>query len=379
MTKKVFFLICILLISVEGYSQNSDEKLIEKLIERGVLTQEDAQDILGERMEEPESVKKREVIKSLIDNKYLRLGGYAQLLYTYSNTKEVKHDGAVRSAFLSVRGEPADKLSYLVFANLRDPSLTEYYVDWRPLGELQFRAGQQKVPLSIENQLSLSALEFIQNSRTVNHLIGGGKDVLTIQNGKSSGGRDIGIKAYGNLFVSANRPIVEYNAGLYQGSGINKSAPRSDKDFIFNALVSPATGFRIGGGMQFGEAKYSADGKSVAIHGRDRWLISSDYRSDNFTARAEWINGRDGSIKKEGVYGMVTWSVMPDKWVLLGKADYYNNDKSLNLEVTDYSAGVNLLINKFCRIQANYTYSDYTQKWGNKNSHLAEAQFQIIY
>lgn len=382
--KKIVLATVMLLGSIVSYSQsNNENKLIEKLVEKKILTESEAKDLL-EESEYTASPKSSEInwenIKNLINNKYLQLGGYTQLLYSYNNTKDTKHDGSVRTAFLSIKGEPINKLRYLIFVNLRNPALTEYYIDWSPLKQLQFRVGQQKTPLSIENQLSLSALEFIQNTRSVDHLIGGSKDVLTIQNGKSSGGRDIGIKAYGNLFPSKGRSLIEYGIGIYQGSGINQSAARSDKDFIANILVSPIQGFRIGGGLQFGEAKYtSANETQARLHGRNRWLISADFKYDNLYARTEWIKGNDSYVKKEGIYGMCTWTVVPQKWILLGKVDYYNNDKELNKEVIDYSAGVNFLLGKYCRLQANYTFSDYSNKWGDKNSHLAEVQFQISY
>ena len=383
MFEKILVLHFILFLALSLNSQNSDNKLVEKLVEKGVLSKEEAKDIISDMAEEDDkkiSTKDWESIKSLVNNKYLQLGGYSQLLYTYSNTQENKHEGDVRNVFLSIKGEPVKNVKYLVFANLRNPSLTEYYVDWTPLEELQFRVGQQKVPLSIENQLSLSALEFIQNGRSVNYLVGGGKDVITLYNGKSSGGRDMGVKAYGKLLKLKNHSFIEYDLGIYQGSGINKSSPRSNKDFITNILLSPFQGFRIGGGVQFGETKYQMPQESIpTIHGRNRWIISSDFRHDTFYARAEWIKGNDGNIKKEGMYGMCSWSFVPDKWVLLGKVDYYNNNTKKGLKVMDYSTGVNFLLSKACRLQANYTYSDFNKKWGDKNSHLVEAQFQIIY
>lgn len=382
--KKNIIIVLLLLSYSIAYSQKSDYKLIDKLIKKGILTEEEAKDILDDTEhatpEGPLTSKDWESIKNLINNKYLQLGGYAQLLYTYNSTKEVKHNGSIRTTFLSIRGEPIDKLQYLIFANLRNPSLTEYHVTWALLDELQFKVGQQKVPLSIENQLSISVLEFIQRARTVDYLIGGSYDVITPYNGSNSVGRDIGIKTQGNLFKRKDRSLVEYGIGIYQGSGINKNTSRSNKDFIANSLISPFEGFRIGGGVQFGQAKYSLEEEIFpSVHVRNRWIVSSDYRNDNFYARAEWINGSDGGIKKEGVYGMYSWAFVPSKWVLLGRVDYYNNDKDLNKEVIDYSAGINFLIGKACRLQTNYTYSDYNRNWGDKNSSMVEVQFQIIY
>lgn len=379
--KKILVTILFSLIVFQTYGQGSDSKLIKTLIDKGVLTKEEAKEILDEaKVDTPKGSKHDlEGVKDLVNNKYLQLGGYAQLLYNYNNTAAVKNDGSVRSAFFSLKGEPVNKLNYFLLFNFRDPSLTEYYVNWNIAKELNFKVGQQKVPISIENQLSLSALEFIQNARAVNYLVGGAKDVIN-QNSRNSGGRDLGVQALGRLFKYQDRSLLEYNVGIFQGSGINKSAPRSDKDFIANALISPIEGFRIGGGVQFGEAAYgSTSTQAASIHVRNRWIVSSDYKCENFYARAEWINGSDGGVDKEGIYGMFTYSFVPNKWLALARVDYYNNNKDRNLEVYDYTAGINYILNKYCRLQANYTYSDYSKKWTAKNSHVVEAQFQIVF
>lgn len=45
----------------------------------------------------------------------------------------------------------------------------------------------------------------------------------------------------------------------------------------------------------------------------------------------------------------------------------------------DYGTGLNFWFAKMCRIQANYTYTDFSKVWGQKNAHLVEAQLQIVF
>lgn len=127
-----------------------------------------------------------------------------------------------------------------------------------------------------------------------------------------------------------------------------------------------------------GEATYIKVGETEGSdHVRNRWYLSTDYKSDRFNARAEWINANDGGIDKEGLYGLASYYITPKKLQALGKVDYYNKNKSINSEAIDYTLGINYYIYNQCRIQLNYTYSDYNSTWGTKDSNTVLAQLQI--
>lgn len=382
--KKYLLTIVLTFVTIAIYSQDSNQKLLNKLVEKQILTQDEAKSLA----EESEQEKKQKnnfqenvgQVKNALNNQYLQLGGYALLHHSYSNARPIKHNTSIRYAFMSLKGEPVKKLNYFVLYSLRHSELTEYNVTWAPFDALQVKAGQQKTLIALENQISLVSLEFIQNAKMMEYLIGGGFDPIAIQNGKHNSGRDMGIKVFGNLFKKDNRPLVEYAVGMYQGSGVNTSAQRNNKDFAGNILVSPFAGFRIGGGAYFGQVLYSMnDQKEKTAHVRNRWIASTDYKSDRFTARAEYVYANDGGIKKEGIYGIATYSLVPQKWYLLGKVEYYNANKNIGKEFIDYATGVNYHFTKMCRIQLNYTYTDYSKTWGDKNAHLAEAQLQVVF
>ena len=145
-------------------------------------------------------------------------------------------------------------------------------------------------------------------------------------------------------------------------------------------LLQPVQGLRVGGGVYFGQASYARAGETVTSdHVRDRWYVSADYKSERFNARAEWINGNDGGIEKEGVYAMGLYYLVPKKLNTLLKADYYNRNKDINSEVIDYTVGINYYFYPQCRVQLNYTYSDYSNKWDAQNSNVVIAQLQIAF
>lgn len=379
--KKYLLIIVLAFVVTTICAQDSNQKLLDKLVEKQILTQDEAKSLSEESEEEHKKTFKESVdkVKNSLNTPYLQLGGYALLHHSYSNTRAIKHNTAIRYAFMSLKGEPVKKLNYFVLFSLRHAELTEYNVTWAPSEALQFKVGQQKTLISLENQISLVSLEFIQNAKMLEYLIGGGYDALAVQNGKHNSGRDIGMKMFGNLFIKNNRPLVEYAVGIYQGSGVNTAAQRNNKDFAANVLISPFKGFRIGGGTYLGEAVYSIGGNDRVAHVRNRWIASTDYKSDRFTARAEYTYANDAGINKEGIYGIATWACVPQKCYLLGKVEYYNADKNIGREFIDYGVGFNYHFTKMCRIQTNYTYTDNSRKWGGKNSHLAEIQLQVVY
>lgn len=380
--KKYVLITVLTLVATMIYAQDNNQALLNKLVEKEILTQDEANTLAKESAEEQHKKTFKEgvdKVKDALNTPYLQLGGYALLHHSYSNTRPIKHNTAIRYAFMSLRGEPVKKLNYFVLFSLRHAELTEYNATYAPWDALQIKMGQQKTLIAIENQISLVSLEFIQNAKMLEYLIGGGYDAIALQNGKHNSGRDIGVKVFGNLFKVENRPLVEYALGLYQGSGVNTAAQRNNKDFAGNVLVSPFKGFRIGGGAYFGEAVYGIGLQEKAAHVRNRWILSSDYKSERFTARAEYTKANDAGIRKEGAYGIATWSCIPEKCHLLAKVEYYNADKNIGKEFIDYAAGVNYHFTKMCRVQANYTYTDNSRKWGGKNSHLAEVQLQVVY
>lgn len=234
----------------------------------------------------------------------------------------------------------------------------------------------------MESQLVPATLETASYSRTISNLVGyaGEDDVLKKQNNKNNFGRDAGMMVSGELISLANHNLIQYSAGVFQGTGVTTGETNNGKDFAGMLLLQPVKGFRIGGGAYLGQATYTKVGETVVSdHVRDRWYLSADYKSDRFYARSEWVHGNDGGIDKEGVYGLGMFYLIPKKLNVLAKVDYYNKNKDVNSEVIDYTAGVNYYFYPMCRVQLNYTYSDYSNKWDAPNSNIVFAQLQIAF
>ena len=366
------------------YGQDSDTTLLRKLVEKQVLTQQEANEIMLKNQPKTQSAETGVIpnkIREAFNTPYLNFGGYALLLYKYSDASNVKHDLNSRLVFVSMSGKLSNNIGYSVLFDFANPLLHELYGVWSPSSAFNLKLGQMKVPFTMENQFSLTQLETVYNTRSVSSLASMTDDVMKLQNGRNNGGRDIGISASGSLIKMKGYNLLEYGIGVFQGSGISSSEKDNKKDFSAQAILQPIKGLRFGGSVYFGSATYTfyPELAAASTHSRDRWALSAEYQFDRFYARTEWLHGNDGGIKKEGLYGTALYYVVPKKVNLIGKVDYFNKDKNTNTEVMDYTIGANYYFYKQCRIQLNYTYSDYSNKWGADNSNNVYAQFQVVF
>lgn len=382
MRKYAFFLI-LSFACCSLYAQDSNNELLKKLVEKNVLTQEEADEIAKESPAEEKKLtfeEKVDKVRDAFNTPYMNFGGYGLLMYKYSDVSETKHNLEPRVIFLSLGGKLPGNIGYYALYELVNPRLHEFYLEWTPSKKFNFRIGEMKVPFTLENQLSLTVLETIPYTRSISALVAMGDDVMVLQNGINNTGRDIGAQISGSLIPFGNHDLLEYSLGVFQGSGMNSSDKNNTKDFAGTIMLQPVKGFRIGGGAYFGEATYSLDeAEPERDHVRNRWTIGADYKSDRLYCRTEWIRGKDGAIQKEGLHGMAQYYLLPEKFNVAGKVDYYSKDRNSDAEVMDYTLALNYFFFPRCRVQLNYTYSDYTKAWDSKNSNNVLAQLQITF
>lgn len=382
--KKLFIISFLLLAFTTIYAQDADTTLLRKLVEKQVLTQQEADEIILKN--QPKEVKSEtglipQKIREAFNTPYLNFGGYALLMYKYSDVSHIKHDLNPRLVFISMNGKLYNNIGYTVLADFVNPLVHELYGIWSPSNAFNLKVGQMKVPFTIENQFSLTQLETVYNTRSISSLASMADDVMKLQNGRNNGGRDIGINASGSLIKMKGYDLLEYGIGVFQGSGISSPEKDNKKDFSAQVILQPIKGFRFGGSVYFGSATYTLDEEiaPAATHTRDRWALSTEYRGNRFYGRAEWLHGNDGGIKKEGLYGTVLYNVVPNKVNVTCKVDYYNKNKDTNAEVIDYTVGANYYFFPQCRVQLNYTYSDYSCQWGARNSNVVYSQLQFLF
>lgn len=361
-------------------AQNSNE-LLKKLVEKNIFTQSEADELKVSAKKETTTTT-AEKVRNFFNSPYIQIGGNGQLMYQYSDVEKIHHNFKAKNLFISVNGKLNNSFRYGFLLELVNPSVQEFWGEWTAAKEFNLKIGQFKSPFTMESQLVPATLETASYSRTISNLVGyaGEDDALKSQNNKNNFGRDAGVMISGELVSINTHNLIQYSAGMFQGTGVTTGETNNAKDFAGMLLLQPLKGLRVGGGAYFGQATYIKAGQTnVSDHVRNRWYLSADYKSNRFYARSEWIHGNDGGIDKEGLYGLGLFYLIPQKLNVLGKVDYYNKNKNVNSEVIDYTVGLNYYFYPMCRVQLNYTYSDYSKKWDSLDSNVVFAQLQIAF
>ncbi|MDR1707503.1 MAG: OprO/OprP family phosphate-selective porin [Prevotella sp.] len=372
--KKISILIFTFISCILVYGQESNNELLKKLVEKNVLTQAEADQL--KKVEQKSTIEK---VRNAFNTPYMQFGGNGQLMYKYSDVGNIKHDFKPKNLFLSVSGKLNDSFRYGFLLEFVNPSVQEFWGEWTAAKEFNFKLGQFKVPVTLESQYVPATLETVAYSRTISNLFGYATedDVLNKQNGKNNFGRDAGVQFSGELAPMNDYSLIQYSLGMFQGMGVTTGEKNNTKDFAGTLLIQPVKGLRIGGGAYFGQATYAIGTNPADNHVRNRWIVSTDYKSERFNARAEWVKANDGGIEKEGLYGMALYYLLPKRLNALAKVDYYNRNKDVNSEVIDYTVGLNYYFYPQCRVQLNYVHSNYSKKWGDKDMNTIYAQLQI--
>lgn len=248
--------------------------------------------------------------------------------------------------------------------DFKSGTMQEYYLEYRPMKELNVRFGQSKKELSMENPMSPTVLESIgPMSQSVMALCGGRFDPTgkTVYNGS---GRDLGLMVYGDLFNNKLRYVVE----VVNGNKINTNDDNTQKDIIAKLEYKPVPNFRISVSGQkgyTGSDELDANGKKT--HQRsDRYAVGAEWKSKiagtNYndkrcvTVRSEVLGGRDGNNHSFGAYissAIPVWKRLD----AVAMVDYFNRSTELGYKQTNLMGGVQYWMHTKCRLQLQYTYS----------------------
>jgi hypothetical protein len=327
-------------------------------------------------------------VKNAFQSESFQLSGYAHIQYNINEypDRSLSSDKAnnsidVTRAILYASGKLGAKrqVGYMVMFDFGPGAkLLELYGEWLSSTAFNVRFGQCKVPFTIENPISLTRIETINPTRSMSALNGGSGDFNQFEpDGKkvSKAGRDAGLVLSGFLFPTKNFSLLEYYAGLFNGTGINTKDNNNRKDFVGAAYLYPVKEFKLGGSVYSGEyPKYMAVNLPSDKLSTFRWAIGAEYKGAKVCGRAEYMSSKDGDLKRNGYYGILVWKFVPNQWEAVGKYDNYNpNTRFNNSSIRDFTLGVNYYFAYLSRIQLNYIYSEY-QGLGKNNAVATQLQ-----
>ncbi len=299
-----------------------------------------------------------------------RVSGYIQLRYLWDDANQSSF--TVRRARLDLKGDISKKIDYRLQVEFASKvQIMDAFVQFKPFRQLNVKVGQYKVPFSIENtDYTPLKFEFIDYPMALRKLMGfnevvGGESL-------SASGRDMGLTLYGGFGKRDGYNLVNYDFGVFNGSGINTGDNNRSKDVVARLSVKPVEGLMLSGSYYWGEY-----GKAYLK--RQRYAVGACYDRGAVVVRSEWVGGTTGiaatetapanDLSSDGWYAMVGWRAS-HSWMPVARYEsfYADSDARSDTRQTNYTVGVVWQPLKQLRCQLNYTYEDYAlQTAGNKN------------
>lgn len=315
----------------------------------------------------------------------LKVSGYIQAGYDYlwnedGTTTSTFH---LRRARISLQGDiykgaKGAKASYRLQIDLcKELPIMDLWVKYQPINQFGVQFGQFKVPVSIENtDYNPTKLEFINYANTVQRLVRMSSSDLQ---GINSSGRDIGALLYGGFIKKDGYSIINYEVGVFNGSGINTKDKNKSKDIAARLTIQPLQKLKIAAYYMGGETDASSliekyptmvvdnSGVNTKYLGYNRYGGGFDFNNKHIFARSEYIGGQTGAMRSEGVYAQVGYKFL-NKCSVGVRFDYFDENKADNGNQMNYSVAASYHPWKHLRLQAEYTRQTYNHIVGSKNS-----------
>lgn len=324
----------------------------------------------------------------------VKLSGYGMVEYQATGQKDAKANSfSLRLVRVSLEGRIINdfywKLQMQVNGNTstlgNSPRIVDCFAEWQKLDFLKVKVGQFKRAFTFENPMHPIDQGFYSYSQNVSKLAG-----FSDRDGDhASNGRDIGLQLQGDLVKNASgRYLFHYQAGVYNGQGINTKDVDQQKDLIGGIWVMPVKGMRLG---VFGwEGSYARKGSwtettstgEVTHSGvrklpQHRYAISGEYNVNDWTFRTEYIHSTGKAFKKTyqdnsdasdctvnekigskawGYYALAIAPIVKKKLYAKARYDVYANTDEWAKAKTNYEVGLNYDFCKNLRLSAEYIF-----------------------
>lgn len=296
-----------------------------------------------------------------------KFGGYVVATYKY-DSQEGKNGGdgfGLRYLRLYLDGKVFKDFSYRVQMNVSGEPGTkngarviDAFVAWQKWKFIGVKIGEYKRCFTFENPMNPWDVCLGDYTQLTKHFAGMGGDFY--KGAANSGGRDLGVQIYGDAIKvgKTQHYLLHYQAGIYNGQGINTSDKDKEKDYIATLQVQPIKGLYVG---LFGWSGSFFDGTQSNYF--KRWAAGVSYEG-LFSARAEYArniyaNGANTNglgQKSDAWYirmGIPTW-----RWLRVNLGyDAYRSDMSSWTSLNSiYSLALQARPHKNLQFQVQWNY-----------------------
>ncbi|MCK4556066.1 MAG: hypothetical protein KAU47_01015 [Candidatus Aminicenantes bacterium] len=294
----------------------------------------------------------------------MRITGNFQIQYNnYSRGDEdLKSGFSMRRARLGFRGEITPKINYrLQFDFTRDRYLLDALVELTYIPKARLSFGQFKIPFTLENITSSTGLDNINRANSVQTLCPG----LDIR----SAGRDIGLTVDGQF------PFLEYQVGVFNGSGIDTMDTNDRKDLVGRLVLHPFDFVHLG--VSHYEGHYSPTVDDPWVN-RDRTGLELYLDGGRAFFKGEYIYAKDDQLRRSGWYIRGAYLFILEKLQGVFNYDSYDSDLDVTANrVKTTTLGLNFYLRRLTKLQVNYEHRKDDAAGTTENVILV--QFQALF
>lgn len=247
----------------------ASDKLLEILKGKGIITDEQFQELEKESKKEVKAFYKDGFKLESGDKEFsLQVNGRVQADFRYFDDSSKNDTFDVRRAYLSASGTLFKYYDYKVevdFGGGTSSSLKDAYINFKYFSDAQIRMGQFYYPFSNEVTASDRFYVFLEPATIVAAL---------------APGRDRGIAVHGD----PKNGLIHYEAGIFNGSGENGTENNDDFDVAARVVLNPTRGsegpFQAWVGASFGY------GQEVGVNSNDIRLQPESKTGNTYFAAA---------------------------------------------------------------------------------------------
>jgi len=351
-----------------------NEDLLNLLIKKNVLTQQEADSIRADQALKEQAKKDKAANQHGISiGRALQISGLVQARYQGFAQSGVNNAFDLRRVRLDLRGNVSDDWSYDVYSEFAGSNvkLVDAFVQYKIADFLKFTAGQFKIPFSIESLTSDSQLEFSDRSQVVEALVSRTKDVIG-----NSNGRDIGIQINGSFAKIDDQYLFDYTFGVFNGAGYDVTTDNNNrKDYGGRLSIHPIKNLVVSADFYNGLGNY---GTPATNQKRNRTGFDARYVWNGLSVTAEYDKGTDGTIKREGWYAQAAYFVIAKRLQFAAKYDTYDPTQTKNTDRSNwYIGGFNYYFNDWTRFTIDYSIR--REQTVQVKNNLLNAQLQIVF
>lgn len=151
---------------------------------------------------------------------------------------------------------------------------------------------------------------------------------------------------------------VEYQVGVFNGSGINKADTNDQKDLGGRVVVHPIESLSVGAAYYNGRLRPDPESPTTLLKSAHRTGLELAFVRSSVSLKAEYIFSKDDQRSRNGWYLQGGYFFLPKEFQGIIRFDSYDKNRDLSGVRSDrFTLGLNWYFTEKTKVQVNYEHS----------------------